>query len=45
MLANNARSDELIMIAGSLYLLGEVRPAAAEFARSRKASLETNDNH
>jgi len=44
MLANSARPDELIMIAGSLYLLGEVRPAAAEFARSRKASLENNDN-
>ena len=45
MLANSARADDLIMVAGSLYLLGEVRPTAAEFARSRNALLEADDNH
>jgi dihydrofolate synthase / folylpolyglutamate synthase len=32
-IANGAQADDIVMIAGSLYLLGEIRPLAQEIAR------------
>lgn len=34
-LVDNAQADDIVMIAGSLYLLGEIRPAAQEMAARR----------
>ena len=40
-LFNSARPDDIILVAGSLYLLGEIRPVLQELASSRAASPET----
>lgn len=38
MLARSAAPNDIVMIAGSLYLLGEIRPLAQEFARDWQSS-------
>jgi dihydrofolate synthase/folylpolyglutamate synthase len=38
MLARSAAPNDIVMIAGSLYLLGEIRPLAQEFARDWQRS-------
>lgn len=37
-----AQPDEIIVVAGSLYLLGEIRPALQEFANSRAANRHSD---
>jgi hypothetical protein len=36
-LLENAAPDDVVLVAGSLYLLGEVRPTALEFAAAARA--------
>jgi dihydrofolate synthase / folylpolyglutamate synthase len=36
-LLDEARSDDIILVAGSLYLLGEIRPMLTDIARARAA--------
>lgn len=38
LLVDNAQADDIVMIAGSLYLLGEIRPAAQEMAALRSTT-------
>jgi dihydrofolate synthase / folylpolyglutamate synthase len=40
-LLDGARSDEIILVAGSLYLAGEVRPFLQEIAQSKAADNKT----
>lgn len=43
-LLNNATTDDVLVIAGSLYLLGEVRPQVQALNHSKKANRESQ-NH
>jgi folylpolyglutamate synthase/dihydropteroate synthase len=36
-LLDEARSDDIILVAGSLYLLGEIRPVLIDIASARAA--------
>jgi dihydrofolate synthase / folylpolyglutamate synthase len=45
MLLDEARADDLIVVAGSLYLLGEVRPMLAEIAAARKTAAAIPNPH
>ena len=40
-LVDEAREEDVIVVAGSLYLLGEVRPVVEEIARARPAPAST----
>jgi len=40
-LLDAARSDDIVLVAGSLYLLGEIRPELQELVSSRAASAKT----
>jgi dihydrofolate synthase/folylpolyglutamate synthase len=44
-LLEEARADDLIVVAGSLYLLGEVRPMLQEAAAARNAAAANPNPH
>ena len=39
-LLNNATTDDVLVVAGSLYLLGEIRPQVQALNHSRKANRQ-----
>ena len=43
-LVDEAQPDDMIVVAGSLYLLGEVRPLLEEIAAAKKSGSETSSN-
>jgi dihydrofolate synthase/folylpolyglutamate synthase len=43
-LIGEAQADDMIVVAGSLYLLGEVRPLLEEIAAAKKAGTQTSSS-